>query len=214
LLVDHFTQCLAPALHICQRPSIRLSETQRELLDNYDWPGNITQLRRLIVCHFLRPQKVTTKGNQTLEPPPAADLSSADQLQDLLQELFPDSHSGLLEQSGQNATNNIHVPDAKTSNAEQATGEPTLMANDQVDDQLNDPLNGATPRIWSLLIDQMVSDSSTNLYARAIEQFERGLFTEILNRTGGNVSEAARLLGITRVSLRKKLQHFSIELPY
>jgi len=211
LLADHFTQCLAPALRICQRPSIRLTEPQRELLDNYDWPGNITQLRRLVVSHYLRPQQTTTKGDHTTEHPTAAnqltaDQSSADQLQELLLELVPDSHSGLLEQSGQTASLTTRTPDEKTTDPAQASGEPTREDEDQPD--------GATPRIWSLFIDKMVSDSSTNLYARAIEQFERGLFTEILNRTGGNVGEAARLLGITRVSLRKKLQHFSIEPNY
>ncbi|MEM6329418.1 MAG: sigma-54 dependent transcriptional regulator [Planctomycetota bacterium] len=45
-----------------------------------------------------------------------------------------------------------------------------------------------------------------DLYAEGLALFERQLLTRVLRHTGGNQSEAARLLGITRGSLRNKIR--------
>jgi DNA-binding NtrC family response regulator len=44
-----------------------------------------------------------------------------------------------------------------------------------------------------------------------VEAFERGLLTEELRRTGGNRSEAARRLGVSRVTLLDKLKKYGLE---
>jgi DNA-binding NtrC family response regulator len=46
-----------------------------------------------------------------------------------------------------------------------------------------------------------------DLHAR-VERLERGLLTEALSRSGGNQSEAARLLGLSRFGLQKKLRRY------
>jgi Fis family transcriptional regulator len=49
-----------------------------------------------------------------------------------------------------------------------------------------------------------------NLYQMLLAEIEPPLIEEILKRTGGNQSKAASMLGITRNTLRTKMQRYSI----
>ena len=49
-----------------------------------------------------------------------------------------------------------------------------------------------------------------SLYADAIQFLERHLLQRVLNQTGGNQSQAAETLGITRVTLRNKMRSLGI----
>ena len=49
------------------------------------------------------------------------------------------------------------------------------------------------------------------LYHRALAAFERPLFEHALRETGGNQLRAARLLGINRNTLRKKLAELDVQ---
>ncbi|RMF42816.1 MAG: sigma-54-dependent Fis family transcriptional regulator [Planctomycetota bacterium] len=53
---------------------------------------------------------------------------------------------------------------------------------------------------------------TSDLYAETLEVMERYLLTEVLSRTEGNQSEAARILGITRGSLRNKIRSLGIKI--
>jgi DNA-binding NtrC family response regulator len=59
---------------------------------------------------------------------------------------------------------------------------------------------------WDALIDAHLETGSEDLYAAALQQMEKHLLTRVLNHTGGNQLQAARLLGITRGSLRTKIR--------
>ncbi|TWT97572.1 Nitrogen regulation protein NR(I) [Botrimarina colliarenosi] len=59
---------------------------------------------------------------------------------------------------------------------------------------------------WASFVDMRVEAGSDTLYADAIAETERNLFMRILRYTRGNQAQAARSLGITRASLRKKLR--------
>jgi DNA-binding NtrC family response regulator len=63
------------------------------------------------------------------------------------------------------------------------------------------PGTGPTPR-------RMVVP--TNL-ASAVEQVEREMIQATLDRTGGNISETARVLGLTRRGLYLKLRRLGLE---
>lgn len=52
-----------------------------------------------------------------------------------------------------------------------------------------------------------------NLYQMLLAEVEPPLIEEILKSTGGNQSRAAGMLGITRNTLRTKIQRYSIEVP-
>lgn len=58
---------------------------------------------------------------------------------------------------------------------------------------------------------QLRFDGGTDtLYLEATEEMERKLFDRVLVHTSGNQAHAARILGITRASLRKKLRQYGM----
>jgi DNA-binding NtrC family response regulator len=59
-------------------------------------------------------------------------------------------------------------------------------------------------------IDESLHAGSDDLYADSLAQLERFLFTQVLVHTGGNQSQAAKILGITRGSLRNKIRLLKI----
>lgn len=47
----------------------------------------------------------------------------------------------------------------------------------------------------------------TNLYEMIIQKIEKPLLETLIEQTGGNLSRAAKILGISRLTLRRKLNH-------
>ncbi|MEL6874574.1 MAG: sigma 54-interacting transcriptional regulator, partial [Pseudomonadota bacterium] len=54
-------------------------------------------------------------------------------------------------------------------------------------------------------------DEPAAIYGKALEKFERPLLEETLNQAGGNQIKAAKILGINRNTLRKKLTEYNID---
>jgi two-component system nitrogen regulation response regulator GlnG len=54
-------------------------------------------------------------------------------------------------------------------------------------------------------IRQKIASGATNLYADCQSLMDRQVFDEVLNHTDGNLTQAAKILGITRATLRSKL---------
>ncbi len=65
---------------------------------------------------------------------------------------------------------------------------------------------------WRHWIREQLRAGSENLNADAQAIMERILLTEVLNHTGGNQVQAARILGITRNSLRFKIRSLNIKI--
>lgn len=61
--------------------------------------------------------------------------------------------------------------------------------------------------------DLINAGKSGNIYDRIIKQSERIIFVEALNASGWNRSQAARTLGINRLTLRRKLEEYDITAP-
>ena len=59
-------------------------------------------------------------------------------------------------------------------------------------------------------IDEALSKGSDGLHAASIAVMERYLLARVLERTAGNQSQAAKILGITRGSLRNKIRQYHI----
>jgi two-component system nitrogen regulation response regulator GlnG len=59
-------------------------------------------------------------------------------------------------------------------------------------------------------IDKQLRGGSEDLYAEALAHMERMLLTRVLRHTDGNQSKAAKILGITRGSLRNKIRTLRI----
>jgi two-component system nitrogen regulation response regulator GlnG len=65
---------------------------------------------------------------------------------------------------------------------------------------------------WRMFAEARASEGSQHLYADAVEEMERNLLRQVLDATGGNQARAARILGITRGNLRKKIRTLGLEL--
>lgn len=63
---------------------------------------------------------------------------------------------------------------------------------------------------WANFCQLRIDSGSDSLHADAVEEMERNLFARVLLHTQGNQAQAARILGITRASLRKRLRQYSM----
>ena len=63
---------------------------------------------------------------------------------------------------------------------------------------------------WEAFLDERLRCGSQDLYAEAMALVERSLVTRVLRHTRGNQLQAAKLLGITRGSLRTKIRTLGI----
>ncbi len=59
-------------------------------------------------------------------------------------------------------------------------------------------------------LDDMGSTPPDNLYQVMMAEVERPLIRTVLDHTGGNQSRAAELLGITRATLRNRIQRYGL----
>jgi two-component system nitrogen regulation response regulator GlnG len=66
------------------------------------------------------------------------------------------------------------------------------------------------PLDWDGFIRQRLEAGAQDLYAESLALLERQLLTRVLQHTGGNQVQAARILGITRGSLRTKIRALKI----
>jgi two-component system nitrogen regulation response regulator GlnG len=73
------------------------------------------------------------------------------------------------------------------------------------------PAEAADPGLEEF-IDAQIRAGSQDLYAEALARLERTLLTRVLRHTQGNQLQAARILGITRGSLRTKVRELGIRI--
>ncbi|MCC6417853.1 MAG: sigma-54-dependent Fis family transcriptional regulator [Gemmataceae bacterium] len=97
----------------------------------------------------------------------------------------------------------------------QATG-PVLVAEFLPDAVLARPVGEAVAEAsapdWDRFFLERIQAGSQDLYAESVAQLERHLLTTVLRHTGGNQVQAARILGITRGSLRTKIRALGIKI--
>ncbi|MBN1852066.1 MAG: sigma-54-dependent Fis family transcriptional regulator [Pirellulales bacterium] len=62
------------------------------------------------------------------------------------------------------------------------------------------------------LVEKMIEQRADNIYDQVMQDTERLIISRVLQHTDGNQLEAARLLGVTRTTLRSKLQRLGIKI--
>jgi two-component system nitrogen regulation response regulator GlnG len=72
------------------------------------------------------------------------------------------------------------------------------------------PDTDTPPSDLESFVNECLRRGSQEMYADAVEAMERYLLTRVLRHTQGNQSQAARMLGITRGSLRNKIRALRI----
>jgi two-component system nitrogen regulation response regulator GlnG len=65
---------------------------------------------------------------------------------------------------------------------------------------------------WDQFVNGLISAGSENLYSESLERMEREVLVRVLKHTDGNQLQAARILGITRGSLRNKIRALGISI--
>ncbi|MBA4188201.1 MAG: Fis family transcriptional regulator [Planctomycetaceae bacterium] len=65
---------------------------------------------------------------------------------------------------------------------------------------------------WDQFVGGRIAEGSENLYAESLERMEREVLVRTLKHTDGNQLQAARILGITRGSLRNKIRTLGISI--
>lgn len=78
------------------------------------------------------------------------------------------------------------------------------------DSEYQIPLRQHVQNTISRYLEDMGNTAPANLYQMLLAEIEPPLIEEILKCTGGNQSRAAAMLGITRNTLRTKMQRYSI----
>jgi Fis family transcriptional regulator len=73
-----------------------------------------------------------------------------------------------------------------------------------------DTLADCVRRAVQTYFDDLEGDDPGGLYHLVMAEVERPLLETVLARTRSNQSQAARLLGINRATLRKKLHHHGL----
>jgi two-component system nitrogen regulation response regulator GlnG len=76
------------------------------------------------------------------------------------------------------------------------------------------PGNGTTTGAfdWDAFVADRIGSGTENLYAESLERMEREVLVRVLKHTGGNQLQAAKLLGITRGSLRNKIRALGVSI--
>ena len=74
------------------------------------------------------------------------------------------------------------------------------------------PPNGAGAFNWDEFVAGRIAAGSEELYAESLERMEREVLVRVLRHTNGNQLQAAKILGITRGSLRGKIRTLGISI--
>jgi two-component system nitrogen regulation response regulator GlnG len=65
---------------------------------------------------------------------------------------------------------------------------------------------------WDTFVSRIIATGNDDLYAQSLERMEREVLMRVLRHTGGNQLQAAKILGITRGSLRTKIRSLGISI--
>jgi len=169
LLVSHFIQRIAHVSSAQQgQGPPRVSSAALQLLKEYDWPGNIAELKSVL-------QGVLTESRGA--------ILASDALR-----LFLQASSSTDSRSVAELTNSQTTPAAV-----QATSTNKFEVG----------------QVWDLkaFVDEQVALGTERLYEQAVERLDSQLLKLVLEHTSGNRVKAAKLLGITRTSLRRKMNN-------
>jgi DNA-binding NtrC family response regulator len=72
------------------------------------------------------------------------------------------------------------------------------------------PPSSSAETDWSALVEKQIAGGNNLLYDAAVDEMERHILPLVMERCGGSQVKAARALGMTRGSLRKKLRHHAL----
>ena len=72
------------------------------------------------------------------------------------------------------------------------------------------PLSVYVEQAVELYFTQLKGHDTTNLYQLVINEVEKPLFATVLKHSGYNQTKAAKILGLSRSTLRKKIESYQL----
>ncbi|PID37742.1 MAG: DNA-binding transcriptional regulator Fis [Pseudomonadales bacterium] len=75
---------------------------------------------------------------------------------------------------------------------------------------MNVPISTSVEQNVRNYFEVLDGESTTDLYELILSQMERPLLQVVLEQTNGNQSKSAKILGLNRGTLRKKLQQYDL----
>jgi DNA-binding NtrC family response regulator len=189
-LIDHFIRTLTGTAPLDEASGEhRITDEAKAALERYDWPGNVTQLRSVLASEL-------RLGGGTIV------------LNERLLQLTGSRMATSPSTSAHSALSSSPLP--RSHVGKPVTAGPVEVGPSQP--ELN------SPHAWSLTVERFVASAATSseptaLYGETIQEVEAGLITAVLEKTQGNLAQSARLLGITRVSLRRKIHSLGLQIP-
>ena len=155
-----------------------------ELLTSYSWPGNVRQLRAVIRRCVL----------ESVLPVIVPDALP----EEIREGIDYDPEIGKPQTAG----------DRPAETGPKDAGESTEIASAEASGDPTDPTGRELPQ----LVERLLAEKSTDLYAQTVAYAERYLLLRVLRETEGNQSRAAEVLGITRGKLRDRIATYNIKL--
>ena len=193
LLVDFFLRKIGGA----GNGSKSIGEKTLSVLEAYHWPGNIRELENV-----LRRAVVVSKGAAILEndlPP------------EILQSVrsVPSNQASRSLPSATSATSAGHLVQGLSTPADPSLSASSLSAP-SVEAALAPTVDPAITGDIRPLVLQLFRWARLQGGIKVLPAVERELVIEALKETQGNQVQAAKLLGITRATLRKRVDKFGI----
>lgn len=184
-----------------------LSPSALAMLINYHWPGNVRQLQSVVRQAVLNTTG-TVLGDESLPS-----IVSQPRHQDASQEATGVGPGGASPLPGSPSSGVLISPSPLLGNSSSGQAIPGDGGSTSLDGEFAGSAVDANPIQPSIVefIESRLA-SSTDLYAEAMRELERYLFTRVLETTGGNQSRAAEILGITRGKVRDRIAAFNIQL--
>ena len=185
------------------RPPLRIMQRAMEALRAYSWPGNVRELgnliERLSVLHGDHPVDILDLPSKY-----RAGFLSDEAMATLLADLAaaePLAEAELIEEEPEDpASNAIDIAPAQVR-ASETEEVPNVTATSSLNGSTG--VHGGLPMVHKLPAEGM--DLRTYL-----NDIEHALIVEALGRSGGTVSQAARLLGLRRTTLVEKMRRFGL----
>jgi two-component system nitrogen regulation response regulator GlnG len=176
----------------------------------------------LLVAHFMQQLTRVAATNENQGPPrvssAALDLlrqhdwpGNLAQLKSVLQSVLLESHGAVLASAtlcralDRGPRRTLPCPAAPALSGEAAPAEVPLNS-ERRPDGVNSPWN------LTAFVRERLRDGTDRLYADSVAELEQSLLALVLQHTRGNQAQAAKHLGITRTSLRKKIALANIDL--
>ena len=113
----------------------------------------------------------------------------------------------VIRQSLLNATGTVIVPDFLPAKVRSSQDKPSSTASGESPQPMGSPESDLAG-----FVRQHLSRDTQNLHEQTIDFVERYLLGRVLDFTSGNQSQASRILGITRGSLRNKIRSLGISI--